>query len=150
MSNILKKLPEIRGIYRQNVALKNWFDVGGNAEIFFKPADIEDLAHFLKNCPKEIPITILGAASNVIIRDGGVEGVVIRLGGEFAKIKHSGEQVTAGAAALCGNVALYTKNVALCGLEFLTGIPGSVGGALAMNAGCYGCDISQVLVSAKV
>jgi UDP-N-acetylmuramate dehydrogenase len=85
----------------------------------------------------------------VIISDDGVKGVVIRLPGEFAKISHDNEFVKAGAAALCGNVALYSKNAALANLEFFTGIPGSVGGAIAMNAGCYGSDVSQVLISAK-
>jgi len=149
MSELLEKLPKIRGIYRQNAELKNWFDVGGKAEILFRPADLADLQHFLKNCPQEIPVQILGAASNVIISDDGVKGVVIRLGGEFAKISCTEEIVRAGAAALCGNVALHSKNAALSGLEFFTGIPGSVGGALTMNAGCYGSDVAQVLVSAK-
>ncbi len=141
-------LPQVRGTYRENVELKSWFDVGGKAEILFRPADIADLQHFLKNCPKEIPLNILGAASNVIIPDAGVKGVVIRLGGEFAKISHDGEFVKAGAATLCGNVALYSRNAALADLEFLTGIPGSIGGAIAMNGGCYGSDMSQILVSA--
>lgn len=145
---MLNSLPAVRGTYRQNVELKSWFDVGGAAEILFRPADINDLQHFLKNCPKEIPVNILGAASNIIISDEGVKGVVIRLGGEFAKISHEQDNIRAGAAALCGNVALYSKNAALTGLEFFTGIPGSVGGAIAMNAGCYGSDVSQTLVSA--
>jgi len=148
MNNLLKILPKVRGIYRENAELKSWFDVGGKAEILFRPADINDLQDFLKNCPKEISVQILGAASNVIISDEGVKGVVIRLPGEFAKISHEGEIIKAGAAALCGNVALYSKNAALAGLEFFTGIPGSVGGAIAMNAGCYGSDISQTLISA--
>jgi UDP-N-acetylmuramate dehydrogenase len=148
MSDLVNILPKVRGQYRQNVELKSWFDVGGKAEIFYKPADIGDLQDFLKNCPKEIPINILGAASNVIIKDEGVKGVVIRLGGEFAKISHQENLIKAGAAALCGNVALYSKNCGLTNLEFLTGIPGSIGGAIAMNAGCYGNDISQTLISA--
>ncbi|MBM3579584.1 MAG: UDP-N-acetylmuramate dehydrogenase [Alphaproteobacteria bacterium] len=141
-------LPLIRGQYRKNAELKSWFDVGGPAEIMFRPADLADLQDFLKNCPKEIPVQILGAGSNVIISDEGVKGVVIRLPGEFAKISCEGNLVRAGAAALCGNVALSCKNSALSGLEFFTGIPGSVGGAMAMNAGCYGSDVSQILVSA--
>lgn len=148
MSELLKILPPVRGIYRENAELKSWFDVGGKAEILFRPADIKDLQDFLKNCPKEIPINILGAASNVIIRDEGVKGVVIRLSGEFAKVSHNEDIVTAGAATLCGNVALYSKNAALDNLEFFTGIPGSIGGAIAMNAGCYGSDIAQTLISA--
>lgn len=148
MSDILNTLPPTRGQYRPNVELKSWFDVGGKAEILYKPADTADLQDFLKNCPKEIPINILGAASNVIIKNEGVKGVVIRLGGEFAKISHEENIVKAGAAALCGNVALYSKNCGLANLEFLTGIPGSIGGAIAMNAGCYGADISETLISA--
>lgn len=147
--NLLEKLPKVRGQYRENAALKSWFDVGGNAEILFKPADIADLQHFLKNVDKKIPVTILGAASNVIIRDGGIEGVVIRLGAEFAKVTVDGEKITAGTAALCGSVALHSKINAIAGLEFLTGIPGSIGGAIAMNGGCYGSDISKILISAK-
>ncbi len=147
--NLLQKLPKIRGEYRENALLKNWFDIETRAEILFKPADINDLQHFLKNCPQEINITILGAASNVIIRDNGLEGVVIRLGGEFAKISAQGEFITAGAATLCGNVAMQSKLSALAGLEFLSGIPGSIGGAIAMNGGCYDCDMSQILVTVQ-
>lgn len=148
MSELLKKLPQIRGQYRKNADLKNWFDVGGKAEILFRPADIKDLQDFLKNVSKEIPLSILGAGSNVIVADEGVKGVTIRLPGEFAKISHEGEFVKAGAATLCGNVALYAKNAALAGIEFFTGIPGSIGGAIAMNAGCYGSDVATTLVSA--
>jgi UDP-N-acetylmuramate dehydrogenase len=143
----IKNLPQVRGTYRQNAELKNWFGVEAKAEILFKPADIADLEHFLQNRSQEIPLIILGAASNVII-DGVVKGVVIRLGGEFAKISHSDEIVTVGAAALCGNVALHSKNAALAELEFFTGVPGSIGGALAMNAGCYGSDVSKTLIKA--
>ena len=150
MSELIKKLPKVRGVYRENVELKSWFDVGGKAEILFRPADIADLQDFLKNCPKEIPINILGAASNVIVRDEGVKGVVIRLSGEFAKIAQEEENIRAGAAALCGNVALFSRNAALDKLAFLTGIPGSIGGAIAMNGGCYGSDVSQILISATV
>jgi UDP-N-acetylmuramate dehydrogenase len=150
MSELIKKLPKVRGVYRENVELKSWFDVGGKAEILFRPADIADLRDFLKNCPKEIPINILGAASNVIVRDEGVKGVVIRLSGEFAKIAQEEGNIRAGAAALCGNVALFSRNAALDKLEFLTGIPGSIGGAIAMNGGCYGSDVSQILISATV
>lgn len=141
-------LPKVRGTYRLNAELKTWFDVGGPAEVMFRPSDIEDLSNFLKNRDKEIPLNIIGAGSNVIVSDEGVKGVVIRMPGEFAKISHDGELIRAGAAALCGNVALYSKNAALSGLEFFSGVPGSVGGAIAMNAGCYGSDISQTLVEA--
>lgn len=149
MTKLLEILPKVRGIYRENVELKTWFDVGGKAEILFRPADISDLQYFLQNRPKEIAINILGAASNVIIRDEGVKGVVIRLGGNFAKTSSDGELIKVGAATLCGNVALFSKNEAIANLEFLSGIPGSIGGAIAMNGGCYGSDMSQILVSAK-
>ncbi len=148
MSELIKILPAVRGSYRENVELKSWFDVGGKAEILFRPADLSDLQDFLKNCPKEIPINILGAASNVIISDHGVKGVVIRLGGEFAKITQEENTIRAGSAALCGNVALFSRNAELANLEFFTGIPGSIGGAIAMNAGCYGSDVAQTLISA--
>lgn len=142
-------LPKVRGIYRHNVALPNWFGLDGKAEILFRPSDLADLQAFLKQRSREIPLTVLGAASNVIIHDEGIKGVVIKLPASFASITQKDETISAGAAALCGNVALYSKNCALTNLEFLTGIPGSIGGALAMNAGCYESDISQVLISAK-
>lgn len=149
MSSLLERLPKVRGIYRENAELKSWFGVGGKAEVLFRPADISDLQLFLKNRPKDVALNVLGAASNVIIHDEGVKGVVIRLGGEFAKIVCDGELITSGAASLCGNVALSAKNFAIAEFEFLTGIPGSIGGAIAMNGGCYGSDMSQILVSAK-
>lgn len=141
-------LPKVRGTYRENAELKTWFDVGGKAEVMFRPADFNDLADFLKNRDKTIPLNIIGAGSNVIVSDEGVKGVTIRFPGEFAKISQEGENIRARAAALCGNVALYSKNCGLSGLEFFSGVPGSVGGAIAMNAGCYGSDISQTLISA--
>ncbi len=150
MSELITKLPKIRGSYRANADLSktNWFQVGGNAEILFRPKDVDDLCWFLKNISKDIPVTILGVGSNVIIQDGGIAGVVIKLSGEFAKITHQNDVVSAGASALCSNVANYTKNASLANIEFLTGIPGSIGGAIAMNAGCYGGDISQTLITA--
>ena len=145
---MLNNLPPVRGTYRENAELKTWFDVGGRAEIMFRPSDLEDLQDFLKNCPKEIPVQILGAGSIVIISDEGVKGVVIRLPGEFAKVSTDGDLVRVGTAALCGNVALFCKNYALSGLEFFSGVPGSIGGAIAMNAGCYGSDVAENLISA--
>lgn len=146
-------LPKIRGIYRQNARIVNWFNVGGKAEILFKPSDCQDLEFFLSHVNKEIPIQILGVASNVIISDDGVKGVLIKLGNEFSKINHQeiNDQIliNCGASALCVNVANYARNFGLSGLEFLSGIPGSIGGAIAMNAGCYGSEISNVLQEAK-
>lgn len=142
-------LPKIRGKYKLNYVLKTWFDVGGACEVVFLPKDLEDLVFFLKNIDKTIPLTIVGACSNVIVSDEGIKGIVIKLPSEFAKITHQDNLVTAGASNLCSNIALYSKNAALSGLEFFSGIPGSVGGAIAMNAGCYGSDVSQKLISAK-
>lgn len=148
--NLIDILPEIRGQYRQNAALKTWFDVGGNAQILFRPKDSEDLSCFLKNRPKNMEINVLGAGSNVIVADNGVKGVVIRLGGSFAEIKYENDDLWVGGATLCANLIQFCKNEALSGIEFLSGIPGSVGGAVAMNAGCYGDDISKVLKCVKV
>lgn len=146
-------LPIVKGKYRQNATLApvTWFGVGGEADILFKPEDVEDLAHFLKNCPKHIPLTIFGVASNLLIRDGGIEGIVIRLGRHFASITHDDEAqtLTAGAASLDVNVAKYALNNKLSGLEFLIGIPGTIGGALYMNAGAYGSEIKDSLLWAE-
>ena len=149
--NIDLSLPEVRGSYRFNADLSktNWFRVGGNADILFRPKDIDDLIFFLKNKPKDLPVTILGVGSNIIIKDGGIEGVVIKLGAEFTKISHNGNLIKIGGGCLCSNAAQYSKINALGGLEFLIGIPGSIGGAVAMNAGCHDGDISKILVSAK-
>lgn len=146
MSEILKILPQVKGQYRVNANLANWFNLPAKAEVMFRPQDLADLQYFLQNTPKEVLITILGAASNVIIREI-IPGVTIKLGSEFAKISHKEEFLTVGSGNLCANVALYAKSAGLGDLEFLSGIPGSIGGAIAMNAGCYGSDISEVLVS---
>ncbi len=149
---LINRLPEIKGSYRFNVDLSktNWFQVGGKADILFRPHDISDLEFFLKNKDPNLKITLIGVGSNIIIRDGGIEDVVIKLGREFANISHENDVLTAGASALCSNVAFYSKLNSLSNLEFLTGIPGSIGGAITMNAGCYDGDISQNLISAKV
>ncbi len=148
----IDKLPKIKGIYRQNAKLTNWFNVGGNAEILYRPQDIDDLQFFLQNINRAIKVQILGFASNVIICDEGVEGVVIKMGGKFSKIEkieiNNQIFIKAGSSASCVNVANFAKNFGLSGLEFLIGIPGSIGGAIAMNAGCYGGDISQILYNA--
>ncbi len=149
--SILTGLPEVRGRYKENAPLGaiGWFRCGGTAEVQFKPADIEDLQHFLKDCPEGVPINIFGALSNSIIRDGGLEGVTIRLGREFSAIDIEGDEVTAGALALDANVASVSADAGRGGLEFLSGIPGSIGGALRMNAGCYGTEIKDVLISCQ-
>ncbi len=145
-------LPEVRGRYTENAPLGSmgWFKCGGVAEVLFKPADVEDLLNFLKNTSPEIPVQIFGALSNTIIRDGGLSGVTIRLGREFSGIEMDGDRVRAGALALDANVAQVAAENGLGGLEFLSGIPGTVGGALRMNAGCYGTEVKDVLVSCEV
>lgn len=149
-SPLLALLPSIRGTYRCGVPLSktNWFQVGGPAEVLFRPADAEDLAYFLKHRPSHIPLTILGVGSNLLVRDGGVDGVVIKLGRGFTAISHRGLQIHAGAGALCYNVAIYAADHGISGLEFLSGIPGTIGGALAMNAGAYGQDVASCLQEA--
>ena len=143
-------LPKVRGTYRFNVDLSktNWFRVGGPAQILFLPKDADDLAFFLKNRPQDLPISVLGVGSNIIIRDGGIEGVVIKLGGGFAQINYQNNNLQIGGGCLCSNAALYCKINGLANLEFLTGIPGSVGGAINMNAGCYDGDVASNLISA--
>lgn len=145
----MHNLPKVRGQYRFNAHITNWFDVGGKAEILFKPEDIDDLAFFLKNKSPIIATTIIGAGSNIIVKDKGIKGVVIRLGKGFNNIEINGDNaIKAYGACLCANVANFARDNGLAGLEFLSGIPGSLGGAIAMNAGCYNSDISQILVSA--
>lgn len=146
----LARLPEVKGRYSTNepLAQSTWFRVGGPAEVMFKPADENDLAHFLKNCPSDIPVMVLGVASNTIIRDGGIAGVVIKLGREFATMQVEGEVLTIGAACLDINTALFAQKNAVTGLEFLSGVPGTIGAAIRMNAGCYGVETSDILVDA--
>jgi len=148
--NLLSCLPTVRGRLRADAPLagQTWFRVGGTAEVLFKPADATGLAEFLAQCPADIPVQVIGASSNLIIRDGGLPGVTIKLGGEFAKVKIYGDQITAGAAALDTTVAQHAADAALGGLEFLSGIPGTIGGALRMNAGAYGMEIKDILHSA--
>ena len=143
-------LPKVQGKYRFNVDLSktNWFRVGGKADIVFIPEDMDDLVNFLTKKPDDLKINILGVGSNIIIRDGGVEGVVIKLGNGFSKISHHDEILQVGASCLCYNVALYSRLNALTNLEFLAGIPGSIGGSIAMNAGCYNSEIGDFLISA--
>jgi UDP-N-acetylmuramate dehydrogenase len=144
------RLPPVRGPLVENAALApaTWFRVGGPAQALFLPADEADLANFLSGTPQDIPVTVLGAASNVIIRDGGVPGVVVRLGKPFAAIAVEGASVTAGAGALDKRVAQAAAEAGVGGLELFVGVPGTIGGALRMNAGCYGVETKDVLVSA--
>jgi len=152
MSDWKGTLPEVRGKLLRDEPLGpyTWFRVGGAADVLFIPADEDDLADFLKALDPGVPVTVLGVGSNVIVRDGGVEGVVIRLAGRpWAQITTEGDTITAGAGALDSMVARASARAGIAGLEFYAGIPGTVGGALTMNAGCYGSETKDVLVSAR-
>lgn len=149
-NRLIDRMPPVRGRLREDVALNKitWFQVGGPADVVFKPEDEQDLADFLKALPADIPVFTIGVGSNLLVRDGGVRGVVIRLGRHFAKTAYDGEILTVGAGVLDGNAAKFAANAGLEGAEFLSGIPGCIGGALRMNAGAYGADISDIFLSA--
>ncbi len=149
--HLIDRLPRPRGRLTADAALgpQTWFRAGGAAEVLFRPADVEDLATFMVALPSDVPVTVLGVGSNILVRDGGVKGVVIRLLRGFTGISVEGQEIVAGAGALDLNVALTARDHALAGVEFLSGIPGTIGGALRMNAGAYEGDLAQVLVSAE-
>jgi UDP-N-acetylmuramate dehydrogenase len=145
-------LPAVRGKLLLNEPLGpyTWFRVGGAVDALFIPADADDLADFLGALDPAVPVTVLGVGSNVIVRDGGVEGVVIRLAGRaWGQVTTDGDTITAGAGALDAMVAKASAKAGIAGLEFYAGIPGTIGGALTMNAGCYGSETKDVLVSAR-
>jgi UDP-N-acetylmuramate dehydrogenase len=144
---LIERLPPVRGRLTENVPLApiTWFRAGGAAEIMFRPADIDDLAGFLARKPADVPVTVIGVASNLLVRDGGIAGVVIRLGRGFVDVSIDGATVEAGAGALDLNVALACREAGVAGLEFMSGIPGTIGGGLRMNAGAYGREFKDVL-----
>lgn len=152
MSNWRDQLPIVRGRYIPNARLaeQTWFRVGGPADVLFRPADKADLAHFLLNKPEQVPVTIIGAGSNVLVRDGGVSGVVIRLGRGFSDIRIDGDFVHVGAGCLDRTVSLTCRDAGVGNLEFLVGIPGTIGGAVRMNAGAYGQEMKDILVYADI
>jgi UDP-N-acetylmuramate dehydrogenase len=145
-------LPALRGRVQANAPLApfTWFRVGGPAEALVRPADANDLAQFLRALSLDVPVHVIGACSNLIIRDGGLPGVVLRLVRGFSTIAAEADGVIAGAAALDVTVAEHAAAAGLTGLEFLSGIPGSIGGAVVMNGGAYGGDIASVLDWAEV
>jgi UDP-N-acetylmuramate dehydrogenase len=147
---LIERLPAVRGRYTEAADLSRvtWFKVGGPAEVMFRPVDQDDLAAFLAAKPADVPVTVLGVGSNLLVRDGGIDGVVVRLGRGFAEISAEGAEVRAGAAALDLNVAIAARAAGIAGLEFLSGIPGLIGGALRMNAGAYGREMTNVTVEA--
>jgi UDP-N-acetylmuramate dehydrogenase len=145
-------LPEVRGklLFDEPLAPFTWLRVGGPADVLFLPADTEDLEGFLRQLPEDVPVTLLGVGSNVIVRDGGIAGVVIRLAGRsFSRVEIvEHHKLIVGTGALDAQVARAAAKAGIAGLEFYAGIPGSIGGALMMNAGCYGRETREVLVSA--
>jgi UDP-N-acetylmuramate dehydrogenase len=151
MTGFLDRLPAVRGklVPNEQLAPFTWFRVGGPADVLFLPKDEKDLADFLGQLDPIIPVNVLGAASNVIVRDGGVAGVVVRLTPAFGKISTEGLRVTAGAAALDARVSAAAANAGIAGMEFFSGVPGTIGGALRMNAGCYDRETKDVLVEAR-
>ncbi len=144
-------LPRTKSEIKKNIPLakKTWMGVGGEAEFYFEPFDEKDLSFFIKNKPA-IPMTVLGGGSNVIIRDKGVPGIVVHLGKSFANITRKGNIITCGAGLLTIDLAKFAQKEGLSGFEFLSGIPGSVGGALRMNAGAYGSEIKDILTSIRL
>jgi len=148
---LIERLPTVRGRLTADAPLANftWFRVGGPAEVLFRPEDKFDLAEFIRAKPADVPLTVIGVGSNLLVRDGGVKGVVVRLGAGFADIDAAGETIEAGSGALDLNLALTALEASLGGLEFLSGVPGTIGGALRMNAGAYGREFGDVLIEAE-
>ena len=152
ISSLASELPALRGRVQFDapLAASTWFRAGGNAEALVRPADADDLAQFLANLPHTVPVHVIGACSNIIVRDGGLPGVTIRLARGFSIITTTNDGITAGAAALDVTIAEQAAAAELGGLEFLCGIPGSIGGAVAMNAGAYGGEIANVIAWADI
>ena len=144
-------LPKVRGriLKDEPLAPFTWFRVGGPADVIFLPEDEADLSDFLKGLDPSVPVTPIGVGSNTLVRDGGVDGVVIRLGKAFGKVEPRGDnRIFAGAAVLDAVLAREAGKAGIAGLEFYRGVPGSIGGATVMNAGCYGAETKDVLVEA--
>ena len=151
-SRLVASLPKLRGRLKAETPLKDltWFRAGGPAEVLYSPADEDDLAYFLSEVPAAIPVTVIGLGSNLLVRDGGIEGVVIRLGRGFGEIAaEDGCKVRAGAAVPDVKVARAAAEAGIAGLSFYRGIPGCVGGALRMNGGAHGRETKEVLVEAR-
>ena len=151
LSTLNSKMPALRGrlLANQPLADLTWFRVGGPAQVLFMPEDEDDLGYCLRELPPEIPVTTIGLGSNLIVRDGGVAGVVVRLGRGFNEVSVDGLNVRAGAAVPDVKVARAAQEAGIAGLSFLRGIPGSIGGALRMNGGAYGGETKDVLVEAR-
>ncbi|MGD0531304.1 MAG: UDP-N-acetylmuramate dehydrogenase [Methyloceanibacter sp.] len=151
-SELAAHLPELRGRLKAGAMLADltWFRVGGPAEVLYSPGDEADLAYFMANIPPEVPVTVVGLGSNLLVRDGGIGGVVIRLGKGFGDIKiEEGSRLRAGAAVPDVKVARAGADAGIAGLSFYRGIPGCVGGALRMNGGAHGRETKEVVIEAR-
>ena len=144
---LVDSLPLVEGRYsfNQKMSQTTWFKVGGLAEIFFKPAHAQDLSHFLKNKSSDTDVLCMGAGSNVLVRDQGIKGCVIRLGSGFSEVEIEGSNIIVGAGCLDRTVVMKCIEEGISGLEFLVGVPGTIGGAVAMNAGAYGSEVKDLL-----
>ncbi|MGU9961738.1 MAG: UDP-N-acetylmuramate dehydrogenase [Candidatus Puniceispirillales bacterium WSBS_2018_MAG_OTU23] len=148
MADLINRLPKTRGTLTANAPMKNhtWFGVGGTAEVMFSPKDTADLQDFLKATPKDIPVYPIGAGSNLLVRDGGMAGVVINTSTYMNSISASDTVITVGAGMRDMDVARNAATMSLAGLEFLIGIPGTIGGGLRMNAGAYGVEFKDITI----
>jgi UDP-N-acetylmuramate dehydrogenase len=148
---VKQNMPELRGrlLANQSLAELTWFRVGGPAQLLYMPEDEVDLAYFLKNLSADMAVTVIGLGSNLIVRDGGIEGVVIRLGRGFSEVEIEGLQVRTGTAVPDVKVARAAQEAGIAGLSFLRGIPGGIGGALRMNGGAYGRETKDALIEAR-
>ncbi len=149
---LIDRLPAVRGSLETNGSLADfiWFRTGGPADVLFRPADVDDLAQFMAQCPLETTVLAVGVGSNLLVRDGGVRGVVVRLPKTFADVRVEGAHIHAGAAAMGITVASAARDHSVAGFEFLRGIPGTVGGSVHMNAGAYNRDVADIFVSCTV
>ncbi|WP_027133977.1 UDP-N-acetylmuramate dehydrogenase [Geminicoccus roseus] len=152
MADWRDQLPAVRGDLRRDLPLSGltWLKVGGPADLLFNPADAEDLAAFLAALPADVPVLPVGVGSNLLVRDGGVRGVVVRLAGPLAKVVADGNLLVAGAGALDQNAARTAQRAGLAGIEFMIGIPGTIGGAVRMNAGAFGGETRERLLWAEI
>ena len=151
--SLINILPQVRGKYQKDVPLSKhtWFGVGGPAEVMFHPADAEDLSFFLQNKPYNLPICLIGGGSNLLVRDGGLPGVVIKLDSPaFRKTSLKGNLLTCGAGVKNAELKKIILDNSLGGLEFLCSIPGCIGGSVKTNAGCFGREVKDIIVSAQI
>lgn len=150
-TSLIDRLPHVRGSYTADAPMKDltWFRVGGPAEVLFRPADLDDLMIFMTYRPQDVPVTFIGAGANLLVRDGGVPGVVIRLGRGFGRIEDDPRGLRVGAGCSNVSVALRARDRGLKGYEFLRGVPGTIGGALRMNAGAYGQEMKDIVLAAR-